>query len=419
MKKNLKTIIFFSLLFSAHLVMSQNVNSGELTILPNTQFVVNDNITNTGTIINDGTLTLFGNLTNNGILDFDLGGQTEFLGNIPQNITGNNTVYTYDILFNNVETNLGTDLSIAKTADLTAGIVNNLPNDINNINENNIIQFQTDSNVINASSSSHINADVIKGGSSSFAFPLGEEGVLREMMISAPESSSNFKARYRKQDSDGENGERPLNKKPGFIQTLSGAEYWTLERTAGNSNIVLTLTWNNETTPAAIINGDKQGLRILRWDSDKQFWVDQGGIIDEANQSVTTVTNVVGYGYFTLGRVLPSLLLPGGILAYNGISPNGDGMNDFLVFDGLEEYPDNTVSIFNRWGNKVYETKGYNNTDNVFTGFAEAGITIGKDNQLPTGTYYYVINYSIVVDSITEHVKKAGFIYLSGEGNSQ
>src|SRR5690606_15997331 len=50
----------------------------------------------------------------------------------------------------------------------------------------------------------------------------------------------------------------------------------------------------------------------------------------------------------------------------NTITPNGDGMNDKLVFDVLlftpaEEFPDNEIIIFNRWGDVVYKQQPYDN----------------------------------------------------------
>ena len=49
----------------------------------------------------------------------------------------------------------------------------------------------------------------------------------------------------------------------------------------------------------------------------------------------------------------------------NGITPNGDGVNDALVFDVLlanpEKFPDNEIVIFNRGGDIVFEASPYNN----------------------------------------------------------
>jgi gliding motility-associated-like protein len=66
----------------------------------------------------------------------------------------------------------------------------------------------------------------------------------------------------------------------------------------------------------------------------------------------------------------------------NAFSPNGDGSNDVWVIDGVQNYVECTLSIFNKQGSKVFEQKGYTNTwDGTFE---------GKD--LPQGTYYYVLN---------------------------
>lgn len=70
---------------------------------------------------------------------------------------------------------------------------------------------------------------------------------------------------------------------------------------------------------------------------------------------------------------------------YSGITPNGDGNNDKWDIGGIEFYPDNSVLIFNRWGDMVWENKGYDNMEIVWTG-------INKDGQdLPGGTYFYVV----------------------------
>ncbi len=47
--------------------------------------------------------------------------------------------------------------------------------------------------------------------------------------------------------------------------------------------------------------------------------------------------------------------------AYTGFSPNGDGVNDRFVIEGIEDFPDNTLRIYNRWGNEVYVVSGYAN----------------------------------------------------------
>tara|TARA_R110002020_G_scaffold41194_1_gene121460 strand:+ start:9325 stop:14112 length:4788 start_codon:yes stop_codon:yes gene_type:complete len=77
---------------------------------------------------------------------------------------------------------------------------------------------------------------------------------------------------------------------------------------------------------------------------------------------------------------------------YNAVSPNNDGLNDFLKIEGMECYPDNTVQIFNRWGILVFEVSGYDNATTVFRGFSDGRSTIKRSEALPAGTYFYVLH---------------------------
>jgi gliding motility-associated-like protein len=76
------------------------------------------------------------------------------------------------------------------------------------------------------------------------------------------------------------------------------------------------------------------------------------------------------------------------LVFYHGITPNGDLNNDSWIVEGLELIKDNTVTIFNRWGNIVWSAKGYDNvSDNkVWKGKNQTG------SELPDATYFYVID---------------------------
>ena len=70
------------------------------------------------------------------------------------------------------------------------------------------------------------------------------------------------------------------------------------------------------------------------------------------------------------------------IVYSDGITPNGDGLNDTWVIKLIEEFPGATVYIYNRWGQKVFESVGY---------VSEWDGT-SKNKKLPIGTYYYLID---------------------------
>ena len=71
----------------------------------------------------------------------------------------------------------------------------------------------------------------------------------------------------------------------------------------------------------------------------------------------------------------------------NGFSPDGDGKNDVWFIKGLPK--ENTVTIYNRWGNKVYQKSEY---DNTWAGYPNVAGTLGT-NRLSQGTYYYIIEF--------------------------
>jgi gliding motility-associated-like protein len=82
---------------------------------------------------------------------------------------------------------------------------------------------------------------------------------------------------------------------------------------------------------------------------------------------------------------IPNIWIP------EGISPNGDGANDILYIKGLANFKNASVTIFNRWGQVVYESGiGYNNANGFDGHYRGNGITINNDGPLPENVYFLV-----------------------------
>lgn len=94
---------------------------------------------------------------------------------------------------------------------------------------------------------------------------------------------------------------------------------------------------------------------------------------------------------------------PGCLNVFNEITPNNDGLNDFFHVECIESYPDNTLTIFNRFGNPVYSVEEYQND---WSGVSNVSGTIGSGQCLPSGTYFYILK----IDS--EAFEKTGWLYL-------
>jgi len=83
---------------------------------------------------------------------------------------------------------------------------------------------------------------------------------------------------------------------------------------------------------------------------------------------------------------------------FNGFSPNGDGYNDYWKIPALSYYTNNEVLIINRWGNEIWKGVNYNNQSVKWEGKNMNG------EDMPDGTYYYIINYNNTV--------KTGWVFI-------
>ncbi|MBD3636564.1 MAG: HYR domain-containing protein [Crocinitomicaceae bacterium] len=88
---------------------------------------------------------------------------------------------------------------------------------------------------------------------------------------------------------------------------------------------------------------------------------------------------------------------------FSGFSPNGDGYNDLFKIENIERYPNNKLTIMNRWGDVVYQKSGYNNE---WDGTPNTGIVM-YGNMVPEGSYYYVFEMVEGSDS-----KVTGYIVI-------
>ncbi len=90
-----------------------------------------------------------------------------------------------------------------------------------------------------------------------------------------------------------------------------------------------------------------------------------------------------------------------------GFSPDGDGVNEYWEIIGIERYPQNTVFIYNRWGDMVFQMNGYDNNGNVFRGEANRMTKMGG-GRLPEGTYFF----DIQISGENDLAKQRGYLVL-------
>lgn len=414
--KNIKIIIFFVLSFSSN-TKAQIVNIGEIFVNPNTVVGMASDFDNqpSATLLNDGELHIWSDFKNDGLVTFstEQNGVTVFGGGEHQKIEGNGSSEFQNLLFNKSSSEasieLYSEISVAAKADFTSGIVNG--EDLGGL-----VVFERGATHSGTNNDSYVDGEIKKNGDEAFVFPVGHNGYYRNLEIAATEEVlSTFKGNYYYKNS---NELYPHSNKVGAINLINENEYWVLERNGGTANAILTLSWDEfTTTPSVIAVEPQEDIHIVRWDVEKNVWVDEGGVVDVDKKTVSTPVSVSGYGVFTLARATTSGFVPcKKLVVYNAVSANGDGLNDYFKIDGLKACSDggNKVQIFDRWGVKVYETNNYDENGNVFKGYSNAKNIIGGGNkQLPTGTYFYVLTVSAGSDSNSQAMNKTGYLYLN------
>ena len=99
--------------------------------------------------------------------------------------------------------------------------------------------------------------------------------------------------------------------------------------------------------------------------------------------------------------IITNLVIP------SAFSPDADGINDLWTIRGglNENYPNNKIVIFNRWGIKVYESKGYQND---WDGTYNNNMSTTSSSNLPVGTYFYVLD----LNGDGSDVRK-GYVYIT------
>lgn len=415
MKTINKILLLVSVLFLAMgNLIAQTVNMGEVMVTNGTIFSTVSDFDNTisGVFINDGDVYVYSNWNNDGMVDF-LGntGLTRYIGNNIQLISGSETSYFYNTLFNNGSEpyafQLSGTISIGNESSFNTGIVDN-----DNFGGNFI--FEQNARHRLTSNDSHVDGSVIKIGDNSFSYPIGDFGYYRFAEISAPEAGNHiFTGKYFYENTS---DKYPVTNTSGNITIVNTEEHWSIDRTNGDSDILVTLSWSEETTASDILVAPFESIHIVRWDEALQLWIDEGGVVNVNDQTVTTAVD--DYGIFTLGRVDDSAVPPCSLTVYNLLTPNGDGLNDF--FEVRQAVNDTScaqnmkVTIFNRWGVKVFEENNYDTSNNRFGGYSDGRATFRRGEKLPIGTYFYILTFDFIGNgNVLRQFKKAGNLYIN------
>ena len=175
----------------------------------------------------------------------------------------------------------------------------------------------------------------------------------------------------------------------------------TAMNTPINIAVLANDTLNGATTPN-VVTSPANGTVVVNADNTVEYRPHTG--FAGTDTFVYEICNSAGCSSATVTVDIVNKIVP-----YNGMSVDGDGKNDYFHIGGIENYPNNVVRIYNRWGVKVFEVSGYDNVTRVFKGISDGRVTVEAPNKLPQGTYYYVIEY---YDQNNNKQSEVGWLYL-------
>jgi len=198
-------------------------------------------------------------------------------------------------------------------------------------------------------------------------------------LVFEPQASSanTFAASFIKEDPTGSG--YSTNSKRQDVQNVFNKYFYIIDQTAGSSNTGIKFFQNTSV--------DGEFKQLVSW-STFQLWekaapsiLADGSFGDGLNRSLTfTSTKAIKNTPFTFANASE---VGDPLTIYNAFSPDGDGKNDKWVIQNLDLFPNNDLTIFNRWGDEVYKAQSYS-TDKAWDGA-----------NLNAGTYFYVLNVNI------------------------
>ena len=312
-------------------------------------------------------------------------------------------------IFNDLEIVVDNGLQL----DTWIGVTNNTNFVIGNVltqkgTSNNYLNFMDVAFYNGTGNTTHINGYAGATNKEIITFPIGNGNRLRYLTLTSSAINGLTKCAYYF-----ENPNNPVsvgmqfnteNKEFDDLQ-ISELEFWRLE---SNLPSVVTLTWDINSNANLLANTPEE-LVVVGWNKTENQWEQLGNSSISGNIQVGSITSDTftpdDYEVLTIGGT-DDLLEPFSVLELDNyfLTPNDDGVNDYLIIDGIENAPNNILNIYNRYGVLVYSKLNY---ANEFKGVSNRNSVVSRDSGLASGIYFYTLT---VQDT---RQKFQGYMYIS------
>jgi gliding motility-associated-like protein len=344
-------------------------NQSTIYISPSGLLYVREGLVNNGLIVNNGDMQIGGAWTNNA--QYDAGtGKITFNSDLPQVINHNAQSFSRLTISGGGVKNFLADITIINELELQDGLL---------ISQNDSrIVFEQGAIIDGGSNQSHIQGPVYQRGNGTKFFPVGNGTTYLPVEISGIGSASEIGVTlfdFSSPQTFEFNAE---------LSDVSASRYWEVDVVSGS------LAGSQISLP---IHGDED----FSTNDLTRFVVAQSASspISFESLGVSSATGTAANGRIVSGEAVTASLVSIGVLSegisvYNAISANPeiDNLNSTMKITNIGLFPNNQVTIFNRWGDKVFEIKGYDNDQKVFMGNSN----VGGNTELPAGTYFYLID---------------------------
>ncbi|WP_339141332.1 gliding motility-associated C-terminal domain-containing protein [Croceitalea sp. MTPC5] len=385
----MKNILISILLLVSPLIWGQTAfyNSGGLQLHSNTQIGFHTNF------INDSEFT-----TTDGLIGF--------YGDNPITLQGiiAPTIYDAEIFLPN-NLLLENQLNVTNNFNFIGGNVESLLS-----NETVYLNFEENAFFTGENDTSKVTGFAAITDKRFFSFPVGDETLLRPLLLESDNTNDFALCAYLF-----ENPSNPTSIPERFdtdnivrdIGFVSDQEFWIIQ---ANQPSVVTVSWNPRSALDNLATSVEE-IILVGWSKSSDRWIAIGNsaISGDLNQGFLVSEKFVpsDYAAITFGTTP----LPTDTFAVNNptlgnyfLSPNGDGTNDFLVFDEIEDVGANQVFIYNRFGQKVFAMANY---VNEFGGVSNIdNLVLSRDDGLPEGIYFYTVTL------FDEGLDYQGFLFL-------
>lgn len=390
MRKTYFILFFFTFLGNLCNAYSQVINKGDVFISQKSVLKFSSPFVNEGVFYNDGTVWFANDFKNHGAYDYleNQENLTIFRAKNALNIQGK-PLFLGSVLFDTPYLSLSTDLYISHFADFHKGIVST---------SNRSMLFFGPTADSYSNRKSYFTGMVQKENGNQFTYPIGKNNTYTAVIIEEIDSNEFVGVQY--QIGKTENLLVSQKKEQSIIQ-INPDEYWNIDVSNKQSVNIIELPFTSNTDLSIVDINSKYAVLFL----DGDQWIPVESILNQSETGL--IANIKIGGIYTFGVISsnestspePTPVID--IVVYQGITANNDGANDYLIIENINKYPENKVSVFNRSGQEIFSTQGYDNLSNFWDGTY-------KGKRLH-GTFFYVVQYKDGKGKIKE---KTGFIHV-------